>query len=64
MALHTYTCAKCGREKQIEIQPGQSIEDAKGGCGCGSKSDKINGLDIMSDNKSGCGCGGGGCGCH
>ncbi len=63
MALHTYTCSKCGREKQIELEPGQSIDDAKSGCGCG-KSNKKSPLDILDNNQSGCGCGGGGCGCH
>ncbi len=63
MALHTYTCSKCGREKQIDVQPGQTIDEAKSSCGCGT-SKKNSGLDIMNDSNSGCGCGGSGCGCH
>ncbi len=64
MALHTYNCAKCGREKQVDLEPGQSIEDVKTSCGCGGKSKNKNSLDLLNNNESGCGCGGNSCGCN
>lgn len=59
--IETYVCQRCGKEKQVDLLPGQSIEDAKCSCKSGGSKHKT-GLSVLGSN-SGCGCGNSSCGC-
>ena len=63
--IETYVCQRCGREKKVDVLPGQSIEDAK--CTCNSGGSKIKPKLTVLDSgaaRGGCGCGGAGGGCE
>ncbi|MFP4369734.1 MAG: hypothetical protein ACLFR2_09150 [Candidatus Kapaibacterium sp.] len=68
MAVELYICEKCGRERQVMLDPGETTDDIT--CACKKAVDNIGekktvpeGLNLLQNDDHSCGCGGS-CGCN